>query len=434
MQLTRVQDSDYPKTYELYMSFPENENGYINNVYGYDYDQFLEWIEMKRKWSLGKELPEGFVPDTTYVLEDDGKYVGVFNLRHCLNDFLREGAGHIGYCISNKYRGRGYGTKGLELTLVKARQMNIHEVYMSVNKDNPASLKVQLNNGAYIHHENEKKYFTRINAIDSKDSREEIVTKFYSQYEEDGRLERTIHGRLEYATTMNYIHRFVKPGAKILEIGAGTGRYSIALAKEGFNVTAVELVDKNLEVLRAKSAGIDNITSVKGDATNLTGIEDDSYDVTLVFGPLYHLYDEDEVSRAIDEAIRVTKPGGVIMYAFISVFAIMYSNFFYGNWSKGQESNFTEDYAVKHFKEQLFTGYDVEEFEELFADRPVEWITTAGVDGLIEPIEHRADFAISDEDFARLAEWYVTFSDKRELLGNTNHLLYICKKSPFLNK
>ncbi len=163
MELVRVQDSDFPKTYELYMSFQENENGYINNVYGYSYDQFLEWIEMKRNWSLGKDLPEGFVPDTTYVLVDEGRYVGVFNLRHCLNDFLREGPGHIGYYISKACRGKGYATKGLRLTLEKAGQMGIREVYMSVNKDNPASLRVQIKNGASIHHENEKEYFTRIN-------------------------------------------------------------------------------------------------------------------------------------------------------------------------------------------------------------------------------------------------------------------------------
>ena len=126
MELIRVQDSDYRKTYELYMTFPENENGYMNNVYGYNYEQFLEWIEKKRNWSLGKELPEGFVPDTTYVLVDEDVYVGVFNLRHCLNDFLREGPGHIGYCISEKYRGRGYATKGLKLTLEKAGR-DIHK-------------------------------------------------------------------------------------------------------------------------------------------------------------------------------------------------------------------------------------------------------------------------------------------------------------------
>jgi len=173
MELVRVQDSDYRKTYELYMSFPENENGYMNNVYGYSYEQFLEWIEKKRNWSMGKNLPEGFVPDTTYVLVDEDVYVGVFNLRHCLNDFLREGPGHIGYCISKKYRGKGYATKGLELTLTKARQMCIHEVYMSVNKDNPASLRVQIKNGAYIHHENATEYFTRINEIEEGSSREE---------------------------------------------------------------------------------------------------------------------------------------------------------------------------------------------------------------------------------------------------------------------
>ena len=428
MELIRVQDSDYQKTYELYMSFPENENGYMNNVYGYDYDQFLEWIEKKRNWSQGKELPEGFVADTTFVLSDGDNYVGVFNLRHYLNDFLREGPGHIGYCISKKYRGQGYATKGLELALKKAREINIHEVYMSVNKDNPASLRVQQKNGAYIHHENETEYFTRINQIPEGASREDIVSNFYSQYEEDVRLQRSVHGRLEFATTMNYIHRFSHEGAKVLEVGAGTGRYSIALAKEGMDVTAVELVDNNLEVLKENSKGLTNIKALQGDATDLSAFEDNSFDVTLVFGPLYHLYDKEEVSTAIDEAIRVTKKDGVILFAFISVYAIMYSNYFYGNWEFGQEENFTEDGRVKHFKEQLFTGYDIAEFEDLFKDKSVEHITTTGVDGLLEPIEHRGDFNVSDEDFKKLSDWYLTVSEKRELLGLTNHLLYICKK------
>ena len=428
MELIRVQDSDYRKTYELYMSFDENENGYINNVYGYDYDRFLEWIEMKRNWSLGKELPEGFVPDTTFVLDVDGEYVGVFNLRHHLNDFLREGPGHIGYCISKKYRGKGYATKGLELTLKKARMMCIHEVYMSVNKDNPASLKVQEKNGAYVHHENDTEYFTRINMIDQGGSREKIISDFYGQYEEDDRLDRSIHGRLEYATTMHYIHRYLGSDTKVLEIGAGTGRYSVTLAKEGLDVTAVELVKSNFEKLKKNGEGLENFRAINGDATDLSILEGSSFDLTLVFGPMYHLYEKDDIDRAIEEAIRVTKPGGIIMFAFISVFAIMYSNYFAGDWIEGEKENFTEDYKVRHFKEQLFTGYDVTEFEALFEGKDVEWITTTGVDGLIEPIERRSDFAVSDKDFERLSKWYLAFSEKRELLGNTNHLLYICKK------
>ena len=227
---------------------------------------------------------------------------------------------------------------------------------------------------------------------------------------------------------MAYIHRYATDQSRILEVGAGTGRYSIALAKEGMDVTAVELVESNLDVLRENSRGMDNIRSYQGDATDLSRFSDDSFDVTLFFGPMYHLYEEDEVDRAIDEAIRVTKPGGVIMFAFISVFAIMYANYFYGNWAEGLEENFTDDHQVRHFKEQLFTGYDITEFEGLFRNKPVTWITTAGVDGLLEPIEKRPDFSLSDEDFRSLAEWYMAFSEKRELLGSTSHLPYICRK------
>ncbi len=259
-------------------------------------------------------------------------------------------------------------------------------------------------------------------------TRKEILSHFYGQYDEDGRTARSRHGQLEYSTTMTYIHRFAAERSKILELGAGTGKYSIALAGEGMDVTAVELVESNLAVLRENSKGMANIQVFRGDATDLSRFSDNVFDVTLSFGPMYHLYEADEVNRAIDEAIRVTKPGGVMMFAFLSVFAMMYANYFYGNWAEGQAENFTNDYRVRHFKEQLFTGYDVTEFEALFLGKPVEWITTAGVDGLMEPIEKRPDFSMTDEDFKAFAEWYLAFSEKRELLGTTNHLLYICRK------
>ena len=233
---------------------------------------------------------------------------------------------------------------------------------------------------------------------------------------------------MEYRTTMSFIHRFTTGRSRILEIGAGTGRYSIALAKEGMDVTAVELVESNLEALRENSKGIENLHSFQGDATDLSRFPDDAFDATLCFGPMYHLYETDEVNRAIDEAIRVTKPNGVILFAFLSVYAILYANYFYGNWAEGQAENFTTDHQVRHFKEQMFTGYDVTEFEGLFDREPVDWITPAGTDGALEAIEDRPDFCIPDEDFDAFANWYLHFAEKRELLGSTNHLLYICRK------
>ncbi len=259
-------------------------------------------------------------------------------------------------------------------------------------------------------------------------SRVEIVKNFYNQIDEDGRLTRSRHGQLEFASTMHYIHKYSANKAKILEVGAGTGRYSIALAQEGKNVTAIELVESNLAILKENGKNIDSLKAFQGDATDLSRFADDEFDTTLVLGPLYHLYDDKDVNKAIDEAIRVTNPGGIIMFAFISVFAIMYANYLQGNWSIGEEENFTSDYKVRHFKEQLFTGYDIVEFENLFLNKPVEWITTAGTDGMLEPIEDRNDFEIPEKDFQAFINWYLNFSEKRELLGNTNHLLYICKK------
>ena len=259
-------------------------------------------------------------------------------------------------------------------------------------------------------------------------TRTEIVTGIYNQYDEAARLGKTRHGQLEYAVTMNYIGRYLSEQSSIIEIGAGTGRYSIALAKAGHNVTAVELVEKNLEILRENSRGIDNLKAYQGDATDLGLLGDDSFDITLVFGPMYHLYEPDEIGKAIDEAVRITKPGGVLLFAFLSVFAIMYSNYLYGNWAEGEPENFTDDYQIKHFKEQMFTGYDVSEFEELFKDKPVEWLATTGVDGMLEPLELRPDFELSDEDFEAFMAWFLQFSEKRDLLGTNSHLLYICRK------
>ena len=99
-----------------------------------------------------------------------------------------------------------------------------------------------------------------------KDSRKEMLSSFYAQYDEDSRLQSTRHGQLEYYTTMSYIHRYASAGSRVLEVGAGTGRYSLALAKEGMEVTAVELVESNLAVLRENGKGLERLQSSIADS------------------------------------------------------------------------------------------------------------------------------------------------------------------------
>ena len=260
--------------------------------------------------------------------------------------------------------------------------------------------------------------------------REEMLSELYAQFDEDDRLRKSRQGQLEYLVTMTYIRKFLFPGCRVLEIGAGTGRYSVALAKEGCRVTAVELVESNLGKLRENAKGLAGLEAFQGDALDLSRFPDNTFDVTLVFGPLYHLYDRTDQHRALDEAIRVTKPGGAILAAFLSAHAIICTNYLY-KWTptvQGIRLNFDADYTPLHFPEQIFTGFDVCEFEALFQQKPVDPVTTAATDSVLEIAEARPDFSMTDEDFAAFADYQLHICEKRELLGLSSHLLYICRK------
>lgn len=260
--------------------------------------------------------------------------------------------------------------------------------------------------------------------------RTEIISAFYDGINEDARLEKCRQGQLEYLVTMNYIHKFLRQKDRVLEIGAGTGKYSIALAKEGYTVSSIELVESNLDVLRKNAQNLDHIEVYQGDAVNLERFADNSFDITLSFGPMYHLYDAKDQHKALDEAIRVTKPSGIIFVAFLSAHAIICTNYLYDWMStiQGLKENFDSDYQVRHFKEQLFTGFDIAEFEDLFADKETDHIATVAVDNVLEIAEQRPDFSMTDEEFAAFADYQLHICEKREMLGNSSHLLYICRK------
>ena len=88
---------------------------------------------------------------------------------------------------------------------------------------------------AFDFREEIKKFYTR--------TRQEIVSSFYDKADEATRLHRTRHGQLEYFVTMHYIHQYTSASSKVLEVGAGTGTYSIALAKEGKVPERILIVD-----------------------------------------------------------------------------------------------------------------------------------------------------------------------------------------------
>ena len=258
--------------------------------------------------------------------------------------------------------------------------------------------------------------------------RVDVVNAIYSAYDEDARLTKSRSGQLESITTMRYIHALLPERAKVLEVGAGTGRYSVALAKEGYDVSAVELVERNLEKLRENAKGLENLSAAQGDATNLGAFPDDAFDAVLTLGPMYHLYAPGDWNRALDEAIRVTKPGGLIFTAFLSVYAILYANYLSGNFREGLAENFDGAFRVRHFEEQGFTGFDISEFEALFDGKPVRKIVLAGTDSVLELAKRTEGFSLPDEEFDAFVRYHLRTCEIRELLGSHSHLLHICRK------
>ena len=98
------------------------------------------------------------------------------------------------------------------------------------------------------------------------------LTDFYSNYDEEGRL-LSKHGQVEYLTTMRYIDKYLQPGMRILEIGAATGRYSHALARRGYQVDAVELIQHNIDIFNTLTQTGENVTIRQGNAKDLSFFE-----------------------------------------------------------------------------------------------------------------------------------------------------------------
>ena len=163
MILKAANKKDAEEEFLFIRNIPCDENGYINTNYQIKREDFDDAFDIIIANSDGRRLPEGYVPATTYYLWDNGIIIGEFQLRHHLCESLVNGSGHIGYYIAPQFRGNGCATTGLKLLLEEARRtVPEDEIYLHVFKSNPASLKVMLKNGGYIHHETDDSYFVRI--------------------------------------------------------------------------------------------------------------------------------------------------------------------------------------------------------------------------------------------------------------------------------
>ena len=254
---------------------------------------------------------------------------------------------------------------------------------------------------------------------------------YYSNYDEDGRL-LSRHGQVEYLTTMKYIHELSNAAEnnRVLEVGAGTGRYSIALAKEGYRVDALEFTTHNLEVMNAKIGGIDNIRTHQGTALDLSRFEEESFDMTLILGPMYHMYTKEDKEKVLAEAIRVTKKGGYIFAAYcMNEATVIQYVFKIGRiWECMDQNMLSEDFKCLSEEKDLFEMVRIEEINEINAafDNIVR-IKMVASDGATTYMRECVD-DMDDATFELWLKYHFATCERQDLIGATNHSLDILKK------
>ncbi len=258
----------------------------------------------------------------------------------------------------------------------------------------------------------------------------DYINDFYNSINEDERF-MSQHGQVEYITTQKYIHDFlhVIEQPKILEVGAGTGRYSISLAQEGFTVTALELVKHNIDILKSKLTGNEPLEVLEGNALDLSMFADDAFDVTLVLGPMYHLYTNEDKIKALSEAVRVTKRGGFIMVAYcMNEPTIIQHAFIHNNLKRVIENNMvSDDWHCKSEPKELFELIRTEEIAALNGYVDVERIKFIATDGATCYMSDCID-RMDEYTFTKWIEYHLAICERQDTIGASNHTLDILRK------
>lgn len=270
------------------------------------------------------------------------------------------------------------------------------------------------------------------------------IIRYYNKFNEEHRLT-TRHGQVEFATTMHYIQQEIARIQKergqeladagtnsddaplaIADIGAGTGRYSVALSHLGHTVTAVELVPKNLAVLEAKH---EKVNCWPGDARDLSFLADESFDITLLLGPLYHLHTDADRLKAISEAKRITKKGGVIFAAYVmNEYSVLTYCFKQQHIAEVLEKNeLTADWHTKADKDQLYSYLRLEDINALREAAGLERRLIFAADGAADYMRRELN-ALSESDFAHFIDYHLATCERPELLGASSHTVDVLVK------
>ena len=256
------------------------------------------------------------------------------------------------------------------------------------------------------------------------------VQQFYQSYDEDSRLVKDDYHRVEFITTLHFLDEYLRPGLKIIDVGAGTGRYAFYLAQQNCHVTALDIVPHYVKLMQEKAKQHSlKVDIYQGDAKNLFQFDDAKFDAVLCMGPLYHLKMEKDRNKALAECLRVLKQGGIIAAAYVNRYASHLIEILQDD--KPLDAKFLEKIISKgiqagRMSDSFYFSYPAE-IEQMMSDFGVSKEKNVGTDGItyLLGLRHKQ---LNDIEFKYWLEYHIKTCDSPSLLGYSLHGLYIGRK------
>jgi ubiquinone/menaquinone biosynthesis C-methylase UbiE len=263
------------------------------------------------------------------------------------------------------------------------------------------------------------------------------IIDFYERYDEDNRLTMDNARKIEFTVTTTTLNQYIEPHHNILELGAGTGVYSFYYAQRGNTVIATDISPKHVDIIKQNMKVKCNTLSLSTaivNATDLSQYESESFDVVTCLGPMYHLTDEKDRIKCIQDSLRVLKPGGTLAIAYINKHYIIYGvmanqrKFFNGSFvekilSTGFNNEGEEDCF---FTVAFFTSpTEIESFINKFDVNIIDHVATDGISSLLRTHINE----LSDGEYEAWMDYMLSSCREKSILGLSNHGLLLCKKN-----
>ena len=266
------------------------------------------------------------------------------------------------------------------------------------------------------------------------------VVEYYSTFDEWGRLDRE---PLEIQVNWHYIQEYLPKTGKVLDNGAGPGKYAMKLAEQGYRVTLTDLVPRLVEVGENKAKELGLSSQFDGfhvaDARSLTLLENEQFDASLMMGPMYHLQSEQDRNLAIKELYRVTKKDGIVYVAFMPRIKHVLSSLLYPQTWKPNDNmdsiqQFIRTGEFNHSDKGRFTGAyyfnveDIQPFMESYGFETLNLIGSSNIGTLLSKEQWEYWQNRGKDEFTQLIELLKKTATNPYVLGVSSHLLYIGKK------